>query len=132
MTTNSQPSLPTCTIGASQQGAIAGQGSSWLIAVSRSIENHTPTTSMILASGCKNQIHAICSAGLNTNLQLPIDRNRVQFCMSYHLCGHCNNNCICKAWHRALTATEIAQCNKFLAPYNPMPTTRGPTTPSTM
>ena len=87
---------------------------------------------MILAPDRKNQIRAIRSAGFDANLQLPIDRNRVQFCMSYHLRGHCNDNCTRKAWHRALTTTEIAQLNKFLGPYVAPPSTSGPTTPSNM
>lgn len=132
MTTSSWPSLPICTIGAPQQEAIAGQGPSWLIVASRSIESPIPTTCMILAPSCNNQIHVICSADFDTNIQLPIDHNQVQFCMGYHLCGHCNDNYMHKAWHRALTTTEIAQRNKFLGPYVATPTTRGPTTPSTM
>ena len=119
LTPNCQPSVPTIVVGTPQQGAIAGQGCSQPAAVSRSIKNLTPTTGMILAPDHNNQIRAIRSAGFDANLQLPIDRNRVQFCMSYHLHGHCNNNGTLKAWHRALMTTEIAQLNKFLAPYNP-------------
>lgn len=37
LTPNSQPSLPTCTIGVSWQGATAGEGPSQLVSVSRSI-----------------------------------------------------------------------------------------------
>ena len=132
MTINSRPSLQTCTKGAPQKGAIAGQGPSQLIVAGRSIMNPTPTTGMILAIDQNNQIHAICSADFDTNLQLPIDRNRVQFCMSYHLCGHCNDNCMHKDWHRALTTMEIGQHNKFLGLYVALPTASGPTTPSNM
>ena len=102
------------------------------IVVSRGIKNPTTTTGMILAPDRKNQIRAIRSAGFEANLQLPIDRYRVQFCMSYHLRGHCNDNCTRKAWHRALTTTEIAQLNKFLGQYVATPSTSGPTTPSNM
>ena len=101
-----------------------------LAAVSRSIENLTPTTGMILVPNRKNQIHAIRSAGFDANLQLPIDRNRVQFCMSYHLCGHCNDNCMHKAWLKAFTTMEIAQYNNLLGPYVATPTTSGSITPS--
>ena len=132
VTPNSRPSLPTSITGPLRQGAIANQGPSPSIAVSRSIENPTPTTGMILAPDRNNQIRAIRSAGFDANLQLPIDRSRVQFCMSYHLRGHCNDNCTRKAWHRALTTAEIAQLNKFLGPYVATTTTSGPTTPSNM
>jgi hypothetical protein len=132
VTPSSRPSVPTSIAGPPRQGAIAGQDPSQLTSVSKSIENLTPTTGMIIAPDRKNQIRAIRSAGFDANLQLPIDRNRVQFCMSYHLRGHCNDNCTRKAWHRALTTTEIAQLNKFLAPYLATPSTSGPTTPSTM
>ena len=93
VTPSSQPSVTTSIAGAPRQGAIAGQDPSQLTAVSKSIENLTPTTGMILAPDRKNQIRAIHSAGFDANLQLPIDRNRVLFCMSYHLRGHCNDNC---------------------------------------
>ena len=72
---------------------------------------------MILAPNCNNQICAICSAGFNASLQLPINHNRVQFCMSYHLHGHCNNTCMHKGWRMPLTATKIAQLNIFQGPY---------------
>ena len=58
-------------------------------------------------------MRAIHSAGFNASLQLPIDHNRVQFCTSYHLSGHCNDNCMRRAWHRALTSTKTAQHNIF-------------------
>ena len=132
VTPNSRPSVPTSIAGAPQQGVIAGQDPSRLTAVSKSIKNLTPTTGMILAPDRKNQLRAICSAGFDANLQLPIDQNRVQFCMSYHLRSHCNDNCTCKAWHRALTTTEIAQLNKFLGPYVATPSTSGPMAPSNM
>ena len=34
--------------------------------------------------------------------------------MSYHLRGHCNDNCMRKAWHRPLTAAETTQLNILL------------------
>ena len=132
VTPNKWPSIQTSMVRAPRQGTIVGQRPSQLISVSRSIENTTPTTGMILAPDHNNQICAIRSAGVDANLQLPIDRNRIQFCMSYHLCGHCNSNYTCKAWDRALTTTKIAQLNKFLGPYVATPSTSGPTTPSTM
>ena len=132
VTPNSWPTLTTSIVGTLQQGAIAGQGPSPLVAVSRSIENPTTTTGMILAPDRKNQIRAIRSAGFDASLQLPIDRNRVQFCMSYHLRGHCNDSCTCKAWHRAFTTAEIAQLNKFQQLYVATPTTSGPTMPTNM
>ena len=101
-----------------------------LVAVSKPTKNPKPTTGMILAPNRNNQIRAIRSAGFNASLQLPIDHNRVQFCMSYHLRGHCNDNCMRKAWHRPLTATETAQLNIFLGPYVATPTKGGPTAPS--
>ena len=61
-----------------------------------------------------------------------MDHNRVQFCRSSHLCGHCNNNCTCKAWHKPLTASNIAQLNIFLRPYVATPTKSGPTAPSNL
>ena len=79
VTPNSQPSVPTSIAGPPRQGAIVGQDPSQLTAVSKSIENLTPTTGMILAPNCNNQKYAICCAGLDTNLQLPIDRNRYSF-----------------------------------------------------
>ena len=87
---------------------------------------------MILAPNRNNQIRATRSAGFNASLQLHIDQNRVQFCMSYHLCGHCNNNCMRKAWHRPLTATETAQLNLFLGLYVATPMKGRPTSPSNM
>ena len=132
VTPNSWPSVPTSIAGAPRQGAIAGQDPSQLTVVSKSIENLTPTTGMILAPNRKNQIHAIRSAGFDANLQLPIDRNRVQFCMSYHLRGHCNDNCMYKAWYMAHTVVKIVQLNKFLGPYVATPSTSGPTTPRNM
>ena len=59
-----------------------------------------------------------------------IDQNWVQFCMSYHLRGHCNDNCMRKAWHRPFTATKTLQLNLFLGPYVATPTKGGPTAPS--
>ena len=106
VTPNSRPSLPKSVVGPLRQGAIANQGPSPSVAVSRSIESPTSTTGMILAPDRNNQILAIRSAGLDASLQLPIDRDRVQFCMSYHLRGHCNDSCTRKAWHRALTTAE--------------------------
>ena len=79
VTPSSRPSVPTSIAGPPRQGAIAGQGSTQLVVASRSIENLTPTTGMILAPDRKNQIRAIRSAGFDTNLQLPIDRNRYSF-----------------------------------------------------
>ena len=92
VTQPSRPSLPTSIAGSLQHEAIAGQAPSLLVAVSRPIKSPTPTTSMILAPYHNNQIHAICSAGFNTELQLPMDQNWVQFCRSNHLCGQCNSN----------------------------------------
>ena len=85
-----------------------------------------------LAPNRNNQLHAICSAGFNASLQLPIDHGWVLFCMSYHLHGHCNNNCMCKAWHMAPMAAQIAQLNLFLGPYVATPTKSRPFTPSNM
>ena len=132
VTSTSWPSLPTSITGTLRQGAIAGQGPSLSVAVSRSIENPTTTTGMILAPDRNNQIRAIRSVGLDANLQLLFDRDRVQLCMSYHLRGHCNDSCTRKAWHRALTTAEIAQLNKFLQPYVATPTTSGPAMPTNM
>ena len=117
VTQPSRPSLPTSTAGSLEHEAIAGQAPSTLVAVSKPIKNPKPTTGMILAPNCNNQIRAICSAGFNASLKLPIDQNWVQFCMSYHLHGHCNNNCMHKAWHRPLMATKTSQLNLFLGPY---------------
>ena len=97
VTQPSRSSLLTSIAGTLQHGAIASQAPSPLVAVSRSIENPNPTTGMILKPLENNQIHAICSAAFNASLQLSIDNNWVQFCMSYHLRGHCNDNCMCKA-----------------------------------
>ena len=127
MTQPSRPSLPTSIAGSLQHEAISGQAPPPLVAVGKPIENPKPTTGMILAPNCNNQIRAILSAGFNTSLQLPIDHNWVQFCMSYHLRGRCNNNCMHKAWHRALMATETAQLNIFLGPFVATPTKGGPT-----
>ena len=85
VTQPSRPSLPTSIAGSLWHDAIVGQEPSPLVAVSTPIENPKPTTDMILAPNRNNQIRAIRSAGLNASLQLPIDQNRVQFCMSYHL-----------------------------------------------
>ena len=109
----SRPSLPTSIAGQLQHEAIAGQAPSLLVAVSKPIEKPKPTTGMILAPNCNNLMRAIHSAGFNASLQLPIDHNRVQFCTSYHLSGHCNDNCMRRAWHRALTSTKTAQHNIF-------------------
>ena len=87
-----RPSLPTSIAGSLQHEAIAGQAPSLLVDVSRPIKSPTPTTSMILAPYHNNQIHAICSAGFNTSLQLPMDQNWVQFCRSNHLRGQCYSN----------------------------------------
>ena len=130
VTQPSRSSLLTSIAGTLQHGAIASQAPSPLVAVSRSIENPNPTTGMILKPLENNQIHAICSAAFNASLQLSIDNNWVQFCMSYHLRGHCNDNCMCKAWHRPLTSTETSQLNIFLGPYVATPTKGGPTAPS--
>ena len=130
VTQPSRPSLPTSITGPLQHEAIAGQTPSTLVVVSKPIENPRPTTGMILAPNRNNQIRAICSAGFNASLQLPINQNRVQFCMSYHLRGHCNDNCMRKAWHRPLTAAETTQLNIFLGPYVATPTKGGPTAPS--
>ena len=130
VTQPSRPSLPTSITGPLRYEAIAGQTPSTLVVVSKPIENPKPTTGMILAPNRNNQIRAICSAEFNTSLQLPIDQNRVQFCMSYHLHGHCNNNCMRKAWHRPLTSTETTQLNIFLGLYVVTPTKGRPTTPS--
>ena len=92
VTPPSRPSLPTSIAGSLQHETIAGQVPSLLVAVSRPFKSPTPTTSMILAPYHNNQIHAICSAGFNTELQLPMDQNWVQFCRSNHLCGQCNSN----------------------------------------
>jgi hypothetical protein len=92
VTPPSRPSLPTSIAGSLQHEVIAGQAPSLLVAVSRPIKNPIPTTSMILAPYLNNQIHAICSMGFNTSLQLPMDQNRVQFCRNNHLHGQCNNN----------------------------------------
>ena len=127
-----RPSLPTSITGPLQHEAIAGQAPSPLVAVSKPIENPRPTTGMILAPNHNNQIHAIRSAGINASLQLPINQNQVQFCMSYHLRGHCNDNCMRKAWHSPLTATETSQLNIFLGPYVATPTKGGPPAPSNM
>ena len=94
VTQPSRPSLPTSIAGSLQHEAIAGQAPSLLVAVSKPIENPNPMTGMILAPNRNNQIRAIRSAGFNASLQLPFDQNRVQFCMSYHLRGHCNDNCM--------------------------------------
>ena len=130
VTQPSRPSLPTSITGPLQHEAIAGQAPSTLVAVSKPIKNPKPTIGMILAPNRNNQIHAIRSAGFNVSLQLLINHNWVQFCMSYHLRGHCNDNCMCKAWHRPLTATETSKLNIFLGPYAATPTKGGPTAPS--
>ena len=130
VTQPSRPSFPTSITGSLRHEAIAGQAPSTLVAVSKPIENPNPTTSMILAPNRNNQIRAIRSAGFNASLQLPLDQNRVQFCMSYHLRGHCNDNCMRKAWHRPLTSTEISQLNLFLGPYVATTTKGGPPAPS--
>ena len=132
VTQPSRPSLPTSITGSLQHDAIAGQTPSPLVAVSKPIENPRPTTGMILAPNRNNQIRATRSAGFNASLQLHIDQNRVQFCMSYHLCGHCNGNCMREAWHRPLTSTKTSQLNLFLCPYVATPTKGGPTAPSNM
>ena len=78
VTPPSRPSLPTSIAGSLQHETIAGQVPSLLVAVSRPFKSPTPTTSMILAPYHNNQIHAICSAGFITELQLPMDQNWVQ------------------------------------------------------
>ena len=102
VTRNSRPSLITSITGPPRPETITGQGPSQVVAVSRSIENPTSTTDMILTPDRNNQIRAIRSAGFDANMQLAIDRNRVQFCMSYHLRGHCNDK-------RQLYAQGLAQ-----------------------
>jgi hypothetical protein len=47
---------------------------------------------MILAPNHNNHVCTICSVGF-TSLQLSIDHNHVQFCMSYHFWGHYNDTC---------------------------------------
>ena len=62
VTQPSRPSIPTSIAGPLQHEAIAGQTPSPLVSVSRPIENPRPTTSMILAPNCNNQLF---------NLSLP-------------------------------------------------------------
>ena len=83
VTPPSRPSVPSSIAGSLlEQGTIASQAPTPLVAVSRPIKNPKPTTGMILAPNCNNQIHAIRSVGLIASLHLLIDQNRVQFCMT--------------------------------------------------